>query len=306
MKKMMKSKIEAEARWDSPVEAGGTLSVKRSRWAPVLLVVLASFILLVSPSPCLAEVPQALRPTPNGKELLTRVFDNLYDCDLKMVLRVELFDSRGDSSVRRAEIARKRIRGRTHSYGRFLAPPWMRDTTMLMIDHLDRPDDFFLFLPESKKLRRMTNVQRTDAFLGSDLWFEDLERRYPEDYEVIEIKKGEEQGESVYFVRARSIHSSDFYREVRLSVAESDHYLLGTRYYRGDSEEPFREVISDRANLVDQDGHRIPTRYVVTNHDRSTRSIASFTKLSINPHLEDRLFRSVALETGRKVPGLTD
>ena len=243
---------------------------------------------------------------PDGSELLERVFNNLYDCDLTMVLEVELFDSRGDSSVRRAEIARKRIKGRTHSYGRFIDPPWMRDTTMLIIDHLDRSDDFFLFLPDSKRLRRMTNVQRTDAFLGSDLWYEDLERRYPADYDVIEVLEGTEQGESIYIIRAHSIQSEKFYDEVRFSVARSDQYLLATRYYRGNSAKPFREIASDRKHLVEQDGHRIPTRFLVSNHSRGTRSVASFTKVSINPELKDSLFSSVALEAGKKVPGLTD
>jgi len=235
-----------------------------------------------------------------GHEILQKTFDNLYDCDLKMLLEVELLDRQGRSSFRRAQIARKRIGGHTHSIGRFLEPPWMRGTTMLMIDNPDRSDDHFVYLPESKRTRRLTSVNGADAFLGSDLWYEDLERRYAQDYEIV----GVTDTDDTIIVRSRPIPAIEAYEQIEFEVGREDFYLLRTSYYREASLPPFREITSTREHMIEQQGHRIPTRYVVRNGTRGTGTIARFNRIELNPELKDSLFRMVALEVGRKIPGL--
>lgn len=239
-----------------------------------------------------------------GLETLRKAFDNLYDCDMKMSLEVELHDQRGSVSRRRANIARKRIRGHTHSIGRFFDPPWMRGTTMLMIDNTDRSDDHFIYLPERKRTRRLTSVQRADAFLGSDLWYEDLERRYPEDYQVIGVTPGSISKSATIRVRVRPREANSAYDQVEFEIARSDYYLLTTSYFKDGSESSFRSITSSREHMTEQDGHRIPTRYVVSNSVRGTKTVATFSNLEVNPELSDTLFRAVALEVGRKIPGL--
>ena len=239
-----------------------------------------------------------------GLEILKRTFDNLYDCDLKMSLEIELKDQSGGVSRRRANIARKRIRGHTHSIGRFLDPPWMRGTTMLMIDNADRSDDHFIYLPESKRTRRLTSVQGSDSFLGSDLWYEDLERRYPDEYDVVDLTSARKPEEATYLLRVRPTRENSAYDEIEFEIAKKDFYLLGTSYFRGDSKTPIRRITSSREHMVIQDGHRIPTQYVVRNDVRGTETVARFMRMEVNPELSDSLFRSVALEVGRKIPGL--
>ena len=160
----------------------------------------------------------------SAREILRRAFDNLYDFDMTTTLTLFLHNKRGEQSVRRAEIARKRIDGRLHAFGRFLDPPWMRGTAVLVIDNQDRSDDHFLFLPGRGRVRRVTNVQRTDSFLGSDLWYEDLERRHPEDYKVASLRWDDFNGEGVFVVSAfPTTHSG--YARVEFIIARSDFLL---------------------------------------------------------------------------------
>ena len=255
------------------------------------------------------QAPMCLRAAENSPldlptEILTRAFENLYDCDLTMSLEVEINDMRGGIFVRRANVARKRINGHTHSIARFEDPAWMRGTTMLMIDNTGRSDDHFVYLPESKRTRRMTSVQRSDSFLGSDMWFEDLERRYPEDYVEIRITGGREASSETIFVRARPVYGTPSYDEIEFEVAKDDYFLLSTAYFRGDAENPIRRITSAREHMVESEGHRIPTRYVIENILRGTETVAVFSRVEINPVLKDSLFRSVAMESGRKIPGL--
>jgi hypothetical protein len=239
----------------------------------------------------------------SAHEILRRAFDNLYDFDMTTTLTLLLRNKRGEQSTRRAEIARKRIDGRLHAFGRFLDPPWMRGTAVLVIDNRDRSDDHFLFLPDRGRVRRVTNVQRTDSFLGSDLWYEDLERRHPEDYEVASLRWGDLKGEAVFVVGAfPATHSG--YARVEFVIARSDFLLLKTSFYKGRAERPFKTIEApSRAVVVEQDGHLIPVRLLVGNLQRGTQTEARLERLKVNPQISDHLFTSAALESGRAIPG---
>ncbi len=239
----------------------------------------------------------------SAPEILGRAFDNLYDFDMTTTLTLRLQNKRGEQSMRRAEMARKRIDGRLHALGRFLDPPWMRGTSLLVIDNQDRSDDHFLFLPDRGRVRRVTNVQRTDSFLGSDLWYEDLERRHPEDYEVASLRRDDFKGEAVFVVKASpTTHSG--YARVEFMIARSDFLLLKTSFYKGRAERPFKTIEApSRAAVVEEDGHVIPVRLLVINLQRGTQTEASFERLEVNPPISDHLFTSAALESGRPIPG---
>jgi len=243
--------------------------------------------------------------TSSPHAVLERAFDNLYDCDIRTVLDLTLHDRSGSTATRKAEIARKRIDGRLHSYGRFLAPHWMRDTAILIIDSHDSSDAHYLFLPELQRIRRVTSVQRQDAFLGSDLWYEDLERRYVHEYESLSMKVAERSGEEVWIVDAIPKEGLSGYDRVRFVVARSDALLLETHGFRGESQKPLKTLVASRDQTLRQDGHVLPKELVVTNLLRGTRTEVQFRQLEINPQLSDQLFTSLALEAGRKVPGLS-
>ncbi len=239
----------------------------------------------------------------SAREILRRAFDNLYDFDMTTTLTLLLQNKRGEQSVRRAEMARKRIDGRRHACGRVLDHPWMRGTSLLVIDNQDRSDDHFLFLPDRGRVRRVTNVQRTDSFLGSDLWYEDLERRHPEDYEVASLRWDDFKGEAVFVVSAvPATHSG--YARVEFLIARSDFLLLKTSFYKERAERPFKTIEApSRAAVLEEEGHVIPVRLLVINLQRGTQTEASFERLEVNPPISDHLFTSAALESGRPIPG---
>lgn len=254
----------------------------------------------------LLHVAAAASEIERGQEILRDAFDNLYGYDLQMVLVLELHSEAGETSIRKTEVARKEIGGLTHSFGHFLEPPWMRGTRMLLIDNPDRSDDVFLFLPESKRVRRLNSVQRQDYFLGSDFWYEDLERRNVEDYRVVALASDVDEGRSVHIVDAEPVHGATTYARVRFVVGASDMVMSRIFFYRKGSANPLREISFDRGSIVEEAGFLIPTRLIVTNHLRGTTTIARFDQLRVNPPLSNTLFRSTALLTKRRIPGLTD
>ncbi|MGH9390993.1 MAG: outer membrane lipoprotein-sorting protein [Vicinamibacteria bacterium] len=240
-----------------------------------------------------------------ASEILERAFSNLYDCDLRAVLTLTLRTGHGEESIRQAEIARKRIRGRLQSYGRFLEPAWMRGTAVLVLDHGGGSSEHFLFLPEQRRVRRVTSVQRSDAFLGSDLWYEDLERRDLAQYSIGGMSEKLLGGEPAYAILATPKQESR-YQRVEFDVARSDFLLLKSSFFRGDAELPFKTIESERRSALVSEGHVLPTVLLVRNPLRGTTTEARFEGLEMNPELSESLFTTVALEAGRRIPGLRD
>jgi hypothetical protein len=270
--------------------------------------VLRTLAILLAATSCAGTVAASGPEDARGlaaTEVLERAFANLYDCDVRAALTLTLRSGRGEESTRRAEIARKLIRGRLHSYGRFLEPAWLRGTAILVLDHGPAGSEHFLFLPEHQRVRRVTSVQRTDAFLGSDLWYEDLERRELAQYRIERMSEDLLGSEPVYEILATPRQSSR-YQRVEFSVARSDFLLLRSAFFRGDAEAPFRTIDSQRHSALTSEGHVLPTVLLVRNQLRGTTTEARFDDLEVNPELSDSLFTSVALEAGRSVPGIGD
>lgn len=236
-------------------------------------------------------------------QVLDRAFTHLYGWDLTSEITLRLRNSRGEVSTRRLEVARKEIGGRIHSLGRFVEPKWIRGTSILMVENADRSADHFVFLPEEERIRRVTSVQRSDAFLGTDLWFEDFERRRAEEFEITAAGMVEHKGTDCLRILAQP-RSRNGYTEVEFLIESETNLILETRFYRGASDRPFRVIETIRESVQEHAPHLIATRLIVHNHLRDTTTEVHFDELRVNPELRDSLFRAVTLQVGQAIPGL--
>jgi hypothetical protein len=72
-----------------------------------------------------------------------------------------------------------RGRGETATLIRFLEPPDIAGTGLLSIDRSDGSNEQSLYLPELDRVRRISGDRKGGRFVGSDLYFEDLQQRQP-------------------------------------------------------------------------------------------------------------------------------
>ncbi len=57
---------------------------------------------------------------------------------------------------------------------RFLSPADIKDTVSLLIEHADKDDDIWIYLPALKKVRRMVASNKKDSFVGTDFSYGDV------------------------------------------------------------------------------------------------------------------------------------
>jgi len=269
---------------------------RRKRVAGCLAAIAVAFA-----APAAGEAEDARAAT--AEELLARAFDNRYEVDTRGTIRLVVRSPLGGATQRRLAVATKRIGGRLHSLGRFTEPEYLRGMTILSIENQRGGGDHFVFLRELAKLRRISSSQRADAFVGTDLSFEDFERRRVDDYRLALRQPEVLDGEPVHVVTGTPRYESGYAR-IEFRIARADAAILETRYFKRDATSAFKVIHTRRADTRRIGEHSLPTRILVENHARGTQTEAWIEQLAIDPGLDDGLFSAAAVEVGRPIPGL--
>lgn len=238
-----------------------------------------------------------------ARALLERAFANRYELDFMADIDLVMHGAQGRTRVRSFRALSKVIDGLTHSVGRLTTPHYLRGMTILTIEAEARGHDSFVFLPALDKIRRVSTAQRTDAFLGSDITYEDLERRRASEYEITSHRIADLHGERVREIGAAPRQPGAWDR-IEFVIAQSDAAILETRHYRG-GELPRRIVSTSRADMLTQAGHVLPLRIFVVNASRASRTEVVFRNLVVNPEIDARIFSLVTLDQARRLPGET-
>jgi hypothetical protein len=262
----------------------------------------AMLILLVAFGAVAAE--DALPDSP--AHLLGVALERRFGCDLLGRVEIRVEGRAGEVLERDLDMASKSIDGRLHSLARFTAPEYLRGSALLSIERASATssDEHFLYLRSIARVRRVTSAQRADAFLGSDLSYEDFERRRGSGYEARAAQAIGVSEEPVDWIAAHPRYESGYDR-VEFAIAKSDRAILAARYFLGDNALPYKELRAPRGSIETLGACLIPTRLEIRNAPRGTTTIVQVRELQIAPPLDDALFSAAALESGRAIPGLT-
>jgi hypothetical protein len=248
-----------------------------------------------------ASSAQILAETPTAASVLSAAFANRYEVDAISRIELVMRNGSGEESRRNVQYLTKMIGQRLHSIARITAPEYLRGMTILTIEQRDRSHDAFVFLPALGKTRRVTTAQKGDAFFGSDLTYEDLERKQIDEFELGELAIAEHEGEAVYRIGGALVRKGNYSR-VEFDVAQSDRAILATRYYKRGGQRPYRVLEAPRSAMVEREGHVLPTRLLASDVRRGTSTEVLITGLRVNPSISDRVFTVGTLEQERKLP----
>lgn len=277
------------------------MPARRSRGALACCVGLCA-IATCPPPPAAAQAEDA-RPEAPG-ELLRRAFDRRYGADTHQQMTLRLRSDGREVQRQQIEVVTATEAGQLRALARFTAPPDLRDTALLVLEQEGRPDDYFLYLPALGRVRRVSGAQRSDSFMGTDLTYEDLERRRIEEFQDLRAEPGAGTGESVIVVSARPRHAAAYDR-VEFALAPGDAALLETRYYARASDAPYKVIRFPREHLREEAGFSVPTRIAVANLRKGTETEVTVDELRLNPDVDIRLFTTDALLREAELGGST-
>ena len=110
-----------------------------------------------------------------GFEIAKMVDETPTPMDMSNKTKMILTNSRGKS--RSNAMISKSMNGNKKQLIWFLEPKDDKGVAFLKIEHDDKDDEMRMWLPAFKKVRRISSKKKGDAFMGSDLSYEDLSSR---------------------------------------------------------------------------------------------------------------------------------
>lgn len=183
---------------------------------------------------------------------------------------------------------------------RFLSPPDVRSTATLTVEHSERDDDIWIYLPALKKTRRLLASNKKDSFVGTDFSYGD----------IIGFKVGEwrhtlDKEEVLDGARCYVVTSVP----VTMAVQEASGYTKRVQWIRADS------FIAVKGEFYDLSGRLLKTttasdiRHVDPKKDRwqpmrlearnvqtGHSTVIEFKDFKANQGLSDRKFSARELE----------
>ncbi|RVT53433.1 outer membrane lipoprotein-sorting protein [Rubrivivax albus] len=134
---------------------------------------------LLATLPALALTP--LARADDASALADAVHGRPVGRDVTTLSRMELAERGREPRVRRLVTYRlDRGRGESAYLARFLDPKDIAGVGLLSLTRADGSTDQSLFLPELDRVRKVSGDRKGGRFVGSDLYFEDLQERKPQ------------------------------------------------------------------------------------------------------------------------------
>jgi len=261
------------------------------------LVVFATCVALA-----LAAAPLALGGEDEGAarsseltDLVRRAFERTFQQPGLRAVELRIERSGKLVSRRAFDVAYRRDGEVAQTLLRFTAPDYLRGNALLIIEQGTRTDTW-LYQPEERRPRRVGTAQKGEAFYGSDLSFEDLERPHWEHWRLASLGDQLEAGRSCRVVEAVPRTESQYARLLawidreRSGVARID-------FYHGSTSEPVKRLRVPIAEASEERGYlRLPSMEI-EQIGRDARTRADFTRMAIDPDLASSVFSAMRLES---------
>ena len=264
--------------------------------------------------PCLAFVVTAAylltgavsfaQNLPNGEELVKKLNERDDGVSLARTMTIEMTDKRGKTRKQITRTFRKYFGEEKRSAIFYVEPANIKDTAFLTYDYPAeaQEDDQWLYIPELRRVRRISASNRGDYYLGTDFTYEDMKldtRLSESDYTWTTTGQAEIDGHMCYVVEG-------------IPVDEKTAKELGYSKYVAyiDPETAFQR----KSEVWDVNGNKLKTifseewrkiqgiwsgiRMRAQNHKTGHSTIFTFSEIDYKTEIKDEMFTERALKRG--------
>ncbi|MFN0038396.1 MAG: outer membrane lipoprotein-sorting protein [Burkholderiales bacterium] len=91
---------------------------------------------------------------------------------------------------------------------RFLEPTDVKGTVSLLIEQSEKDDDIWIYLPSTKKVRRLISSNKKDSFVGTDFSYGDIIGHKPKEWTHTLVKEEAVDGADCYVIESTPINAS--------------------------------------------------------------------------------------------------
>lgn len=113
---------------------------------------------------------------PDAHDLMQRSDARIKAKTEQTTYEMELVDPGGKVEQKRTlEVFYKRYPDREVTLQKFLSPPVLEDSGMMIVDTGEPVDDIWMYLPATRRLRRISGAEKSNWYMGTQFTYEDFE-----------------------------------------------------------------------------------------------------------------------------------
>jgi len=257
-----------------------------------LLLVGVLLVGLVIPAIAAAEVD----PFERGRALAQRVDDRPDGNDAAIRGTMVLSESGREPRVRKLfSFRREGAGGDVASLIRFSAPADIADTGVLTIDHADGSTDQWIYLPALKRDRRIPSARRGGRFVGSDLFYEDLQDREVDQDRHRWLREERLEGVETEVVESVPVNPDSSIYGRRVSWIHPQTLIpMRVDFYRPGEQAPFKRLRVYKVERIQ--GYWTVTDSVMKDLESAHQTRMVNEETVYNRNLPERLFTNRALQ----------
>ena len=241
----------------------------------------------------LATAPAFSDIDPRG--ILNAVYEQDTSHATAMRAVFDIFDREGHKTTKKFLLFRLGSPGDSKTLVRFTDPEEIRGVTLLSYNHRGDTDRQWLYIPATRRARRVSPRQSSEKFAGTDFTYEDVEERLIDEFRYRLLSEDETiDAHKTYKVEAKPEDASrSQYKYVYYWIARDVPVILHAEMYDRDG----KLVRQLHASTLKKVSGIWGARHIeMQSIEAKTRTVLTVDEAKFNQHLDEKLFTPEGLE----------
>ena len=227
----------------------------------------------------------------SGLEIAKMVDEKPSPVDMANQTKMVLTNKKG--KTRSLSMISRSVDGNKKQISWFLEPKDEKGVAFLKIEHDGKDDEMRMWLPAFKKVRRISSKKKGDAFMGSDLSYEDLSNRELDENEYNRLDDEIVDGKDCYVLEILPKKNAKSSYKKHISWIEKS-TLMGVK------EESFdkRGVLKKEKEYEFQEmkGYHVIKRVYVKDVQKNHSTEVTFSDVKVDSGIDEKLFQEKNLK----------
>jgi len=268
--------------------------MSRSLLAPAVL----AGLLAAGPAPAVEDAPASGK---TAAQIDACVRENLPEDSTVVTLVMRAHDRVGAVTEMRSQVQWQRLEdGLSRVLMCFSDPPDLRGAALLMIEK-EEQNDMFMYLPELRRVRRVSGSMMSGSMFGTDFSYEEfqhLQGLEEEHFESRRLADAEVGGRPVWVVETvpgENVETRPGFERMLTYVEQERCVPLRAEFFdRGGKAS--KRMIADLASVEARDGRHLARQLEMEDLQDGTKTVLEVEAIEIDPEIRSSQFSASALE----------
>ncbi len=207
-------------------------------------------------------------------------------------MKLTIIDSRGEKRIREINfLSKKDKKGNNRMLMKFIRPREVMGTAFLLLEHKNRDDDRYLYLPALRRVKRIVASGKKGNFMSSDFTYYDIGEPKVSDFKYKYLGTDSFRGVNCIKVEAipssRKVFNETGYSKIEYWVDPQKMIILKAKYY--DDRGKLQKILTiNKHKLIN--GVYFATDMVMRDVQINHISRITFSNIKINQPIPEKYF----------------